>query len=284
MSTPEVLGPQPEPTERTSLLPAAPAARGPLVLTTPAVLKERLDTYSECRKILLAWIDSHLIPDVDYHLIHQKIGPRGNKKECPNKDDRLSKSCATCRAKASLSKAGSEQIVGLLHLRPDFRQDTEVYAMLGNPPGTICLICELFTEEGTIVAQGRGARSKDQEYGDVNKALKMAEKSAQIDATLRHAGLSHIFAQDTEDVKKGEKRKDKAEKEKKAAASAPPPPDPAVPLITDEQVADIDTLLRDVGRTEQQLMKHLGYGARLEDIRAADYARVVAEITARRGK
>jgi hypothetical protein len=49
------------------------------------------------------------------------------------------------------------------------------------------------------VAEGVGARSLAQDYGDVNKALKMAEKSAHIDATLRLAGLSEVFTQDIED-------------------------------------------------------------------------------------
>src|SRR5439155_167371 len=226
--------------ETTALVPPRNGGRGPLVLTTPAVLKERLDTYSECRKILLAWIDANLVPDVDYHLIHQKIGPRGNKKECPKKDDRLSKGCGECHAKASLSKAGSEKITGMLRVTPRFRKDTQVYEMLGSLPGAVCLVCELHDEHDVIVSEGRGARHKDQEYGDLNKTVKMAEKSAQTDATLRYGGLSELFSQDAEEVKKGGKVKAKAEKEAKAAAKAPPPPDPNVPLITEHQVADID--------------------------------------------
>jgi hypothetical protein len=54
--------------------------------------------------------------------------------------------------------------------------------------------------DGTVVADGIGARSAEQDYGDLNKALKMACKSAHIDATLRMAGLSEIFTQDLEDM------------------------------------------------------------------------------------
>jgi hypothetical protein len=36
--------------------------------------------------------------------------------------------------------------------------------------------------------------------GDANKAIKMAQKSAQIDAVLRCAGLSEVFTQDLEDL------------------------------------------------------------------------------------
>jgi len=39
-----------------------------------------------------------------------------------------------------------------------------------------------------------------QDFGDTNKALKMASKSAFIDATLKLAGLSDIFTLDLEDM------------------------------------------------------------------------------------
>jgi hypothetical protein len=72
--------------------------------------------------------------------------------------------------------------------------------MLGAEPGLVTLICELQTATGTVVAEGRGARHREQDYGDVNKTLKMAQKSAQTDAVLRCAGLSEIFTQDLEDM------------------------------------------------------------------------------------
>src|SRR5439155_15438740 len=144
-------------------------------------------------------------------------GPRGAKRECPNKEDRLSKSCDECHSRAGLLKAGAEKICKLFRLRPRFRQDAESYQMLGSPAGTICLVCELEDEHGMIVAEGRGARTKDQEYGEVNKTIKLAEKAAQTDAVLRFAAVSEIFSQDTDEVKEGEKRRKKAEKEAKAA-------------------------------------------------------------------
>ena len=51
-----------------------------------------------------------------------------------------------------------------------------------------------------MAAEGTGARRVDQDRGDINKSLKMAEKSAHIDATLRVAGLSELFTQDIEDM------------------------------------------------------------------------------------
>ena len=80
MSTPEGEVVE-ETTETTALVPPGngPAARGPLVLTTPAVLQERLDTYSACRKILL-------LPETDLEAalvrgeflpLRQPVGPVG---------------------------------------------------------------------------------------------------------------------------------------------------------------------------------------------------------------
>jgi hypothetical protein len=61
--------------------------------------------------------------------------------------------------------------------------------------------CELKDAAGRVLAEGVGARSLKQDYGDLNKCLKMAEKSAHIDAVLRLAGLSEVFTQDLEDLK-----------------------------------------------------------------------------------
>jgi hypothetical protein len=74
---------------------------------------------------------------------------------------------------------------------------------------------------GKIVADGIGARSLEQDYGDINKALKMCSKSAHIDATLRMAGLSEVFTQDLDqmaaDGKLGDVEAPKAETEQKQA-------------------------------------------------------------------
>jgi len=81
---------------------------------------------------------------------------------------------------------------------------------------TVMLRCELRDAHGRPVAEGVGARSVGQDYGDINKTLKMAEKSAHIDATLRLAGLSEIYTQDIEDRP--------VVKEEVPVASLPPKP------------------------------------------------------------
>jgi hypothetical protein len=75
--------------------------------------------------------------------------------------------------------------------------------MLGRPAGVICYVCALYTTRGELVGEGRGAREVLKEK-DINKAIKMAQKSAQIDAVLRTGALSDAFTQDLEDVQEPE--------------------------------------------------------------------------------
>jgi hypothetical protein len=100
-----------------------------------------------------------------------------------------------------LWKPGAEKITGMLGLTVAFPslKETEQALLKGTPPETILMRCELKDATGRILADGAGARSVKQDYGDYNKAIKMAEKSAHIDAVLRLAGLSEVFTQDLED-------------------------------------------------------------------------------------
>lgn len=250
-----------------------PMVMGAAVLTAPAVLKARLETYSASRKVLMAWIDENLVPGTDFQLLHRKLGPRGQKRDCGNKDDAKSKRCAQCGGKATLCKPGAEKIAGMLRLTPKFRRDQETWEMLGSTAGTVALVCELVDETGAIVAEGRGARTKDQDFGDVNKTVKMAEKSAATDAVLRCAGLSEVFSQDDPG---DDRRQRKAKPEPKPKREAPPPS--TEPTISEAQVKDIFTLLTDANKTEEWAMKKLGYGTKLEDIRVSDHGRVLEGI------
>jgi hypothetical protein len=54
------------------------------------------------------------------------------------------------------------------------------------------------------VGEGRGARSLKKDGGDVNKAIKMAEKSSMVSAVLRTGALSDVFTQDLEDMQEPE--------------------------------------------------------------------------------
>jgi hypothetical protein len=150
--------------------------------------------------VLVDWITSQLVPGIDFLLIHKKVGPRGQKRDCSQAGNMVDRMCAECGGKSTLAKPGSEKICGLLQLRPRFRRDIENWEMLGSEPGVIALICELVTASGDVVAEGRGGRHRDQDFGDINRSLKMCQKSAQTDAVLRLAGLSEIFTQDLEDL------------------------------------------------------------------------------------
>jgi len=171
-----------------------------LVLGNPEALAAQLENFSKARELFVDWLFNRLVAGIDYMLIHRKVGPRNAKTDCPNKADGKSSTCSACGGKATLCKPGSEKICGLLQLRPRFKRDVDAWEMLGGEAGLVTLVCELVTPSSVVVAEGRGARHRDQDFGDVNKCLKMAQKSAQTDAVLRCAGLSEIFTQDLEDM------------------------------------------------------------------------------------
>jgi hypothetical protein len=92
-------------------------------------------------------------------------------------------------------------MMGIIPRFPNL-DEYEKAVIQGSDIKVIILKCELNTPSGFIAAEGSGARRVDQDKGDINKSLKMAEKSAHIDATLRIVGLSEIFTQDLEDMLK----------------------------------------------------------------------------------
>jgi hypothetical protein len=201
-----------KPAMQTDTMPAEAAAAAPvpalvpdvvaegLVLGNPEALAAQLESFSKARELFVDWLFNRLVAGIDYMLIHRKVGPRNAKTQCPGAADNRGSVCPTCGGKATLCKPGSEKICGLLQLRPRFKRDVDAWEMLGGEAGLVTLICELVTPSGVVVAEGRGARHRDQDFGDVNKTLKMAQKSAQTDAVLRCAGLSEIFTQDLEDM------------------------------------------------------------------------------------
>ena len=148
---------------------------------TPAQFRAGLDRRKENRDTLMDWIRSALVEGRDFG----SIMIRGQK------------------SKPSLLKPGAEKIAGMLGLIPRFPnlKEYEESAISGNDIDLIILKCELHNQLGEVVGEGVGARSTErQDNGDLNKALKMASKSAMIDATLRCAGISEVFTQDVEDM------------------------------------------------------------------------------------
>jgi hypothetical protein len=90
-------------------------------------------------------------------------------------------------------------MMGLIPRFPNLAE-YERATLHGEDIKVIILKCELHTPNGFVAAEGTGARRVEQDKGDINKSLKMAVKSAHIDATLRVAGLSELFSQDLEDM------------------------------------------------------------------------------------
>lgn len=134
---------------------------------------------SEKRKLLAGYVKDNMVSGTDFYTLQI----RGKE------------------SKPSLSKPGSEKVLSLFHWRAEFVKDTDTWEMLGSKPGILCYVCRLYTiKDNTLVGEGRGARDVTRENGDVNKTIKMAEKSAQIDAVLRTGGLSDLFTQDLEDM------------------------------------------------------------------------------------
>jgi hypothetical protein len=166
--------------------------------------KEMLQGYLKERKNILQFVKSHLKDGIDYgHTAFDK-----------NTGKPLGRPC--------LKKPGSEKICIYLRLDPIFIVDQESWLMLGSPQAVLIYICFLMTKrekrealrqmrvigkehEQSIyhllcVAEGRGAYTVAQTYKGaehLNTVVKMAQKSAQVDATLRIEGLSEIFDQDT---------------------------------------------------------------------------------------
>jgi len=170
-----------------------PVAASPLDLPA-AQFRSGLARRKENRAALMEWVRGALVEGGDYGRIHV-VG----KSKC-----RLGNRCQDPAhfSKPSLFKPGAEKICGMLGVTvhyptlPDYEQS----ALCGVRLHQVILRCEIQDASGRVVADGVGARALEQDYGDINKALKMAEKSAHIDATLRMAGLSEVFTQDLEDM------------------------------------------------------------------------------------
>ncbi len=163
---------------------------------------QALERREDNRKALLKWIQSNLQTGIDFGQIHV-VG----KNKCRLAGDGRAHECIDPRhwSKPSLWKPGAEKICGMLGLIPRFPNlsEYENTVLRGDDIKVIILKCELHTGSGFVAAEGTGARRVAQDNDDINKSLKMAEKSAHIDATLRVAGLSELFTQDLEDMTNG---------------------------------------------------------------------------------
>jgi hypothetical protein len=156
-------------------------------VTTPALrplapadddLEQALQTWTVQRGLVRKFLAQELHANVDYYTL--KIGGK--------------------ESKPSLSKAGAEKVLGWLRWSASFAPDVGTWEMLGKPTDVVFYVCTLRTRSGEIVGEGRGARSLKKDGGDINKAIKMAEKSAMVSSVLRTGAMSDCFTQDLEDM------------------------------------------------------------------------------------
>lgn len=180
---------------KTESSPPPLVAAGSSVLDLePAAFSAGLDRRKQNRNTLLEWIKSSLVEGTDYGKIHVVA-----RSKCAAGND-----CANPRhwSKPCLFKPGAEKITGMLGVRALFPSYTEYEqaALKGVRIVSIIIRCQLVNNAGTVLAEGIGARGVETDYGDINKSLKMAAKSAMIYATLNMAGLSEIFTLDIEDM------------------------------------------------------------------------------------
>lgn len=102
------------------------------------------------------------------------------------------------QGKKSLAKGGAEKIASIFQWQASFTKDEDVSGAF-KIEGLIAFKC-ILAKHGTFVGEGRGAATLQRNGSDPNKTIKMAQKSAFIDAVLRASGLSDFFTQDLEDM------------------------------------------------------------------------------------
>ncbi len=101
------------------------------------------------------------------------------------------------KGRKSLGKSGAEKLASIFNLTATFQRDDDTMDSFSSIKDAIAYVCTLY-RDGKITGQGRGAAVLSKNQGDINKTLKMAQKSAYIDAVIRSTGLSDIFTQDLE--------------------------------------------------------------------------------------
>lgn len=232
-----------------------------------------LDRRKQNRQLLMDWLRTALVEGIDYGRIHVASRDRcsyarsGRAKECPE---------SAHWSKSVLFKSGAEKITGMLGMTvhyPSLAAYEAAFLSLSSAEISVVMLrCELRDAQGHVVAEGIGARNIAQDHGDINKSLKMAEKSAHIDATLRLAGLSEVFTQDVEDrvVAEDENasytsqankstgtRKPRRESPAADASTALPPNDPQAGNVERRDVAEVRDRIAQYGFTEQRVLNWL---------------------------
>ena len=156
----------------------------------PETFTKALNKREENRKALIQWMRQHFREGIEFGRIHldercryARVGSPGLCREISHYSQPM------------LYKAGAERIIGVLGLSAHFPNlhQYELSAVHHQEIKEIVLKCELKASNGTVVAEGSGARNIRQDNWNLNTSIKMAAKSALVDAVIRIGALSGIF-------------------------------------------------------------------------------------------
>lgn len=209
-----------------------------------AQFSQALARRGDNRTAMMKWIGANLVEGRDYHVIN---------------------------GRKSMGKAGAEKICGMLGLTVTFPtlKDYEQAAIDGRPIENIILRCHIVNAKGEIVADGVGARQVSKDKGDLNKALKMAAKSAMVDTVLRCGGLSEVFTQDIEDMPQGDVGGGHGGGQQHSGGSSQGTSSGGVRLATVKQIGLLRVKIKQAGDaggcTESEVLKKFNL-AKLEDM------------------
>lgn len=156
----------------------------------PTTFENALNNRQENQRKLIQWIKQNLKPDIHYGRVHIA-------QNCPLVKVEAAYLCKdiTHFSNLTLWKAGAEKIIAAMGLTANFPNIAcyEEACLRGLEIKQVLLKCELKTHGGRVVAEGSGARHLREDNWNLNISIKMAQKSAMIDATIRVAGLTEVF-------------------------------------------------------------------------------------------
>lgn len=161
-------------------------------------LESQIQLVEDRAKLLAGFIERNLKTGVDYGSI------AFHAKNCVHKGDpafatKLGQNCKApfCKmSKPFLQKPGSEKFTQLFGHRVKFLPIVEDFNT-----GKFAYKCLIADQKMAVLGEGRGyAQTAEKEKWTHNEAMKIAEKRALIDASLRVYGLSEHFTQDLDDM------------------------------------------------------------------------------------
>jgi hypothetical protein len=180
------------------------------LMSMPADQMQRaFNEYEERQKMLRDWIRANLVEGIHYGFT-PGCEPKYvdvNGKDCTKENAVAAKTWSKdkwfvvpfsqWKPKPSLFKAGADFIAFFMRTRDAYAADMDSWKQLGSPDKTFVQACYLYSKDtNEILGEGRGVRAVGQKGGDANNAIKMAKKSAKVDAVLNTWGLADLFSQD----------------------------------------------------------------------------------------